>query len=65
MKTWFGSYYSSSPNHLKDAAPASAMPEFLGSHPDINKRIAYIREVSKNWQIEENSWLKTIFDKLN
>ncbi len=26
--------------HLKDAAPASAMPEFLGSHPDIDQRIA-------------------------
>jgi beta-barrel assembly-enhancing protease len=50
--------------HLKDSAPASAMPEFLGSHPDIDKRIAYIREASKNWESEENSPLKTIFEKL-
>jgi beta-barrel assembly-enhancing protease len=52
-------------NHLRDAAPVSAMPEFLGSHPDIDKRIAYIREASKNWKTEENSPLKTIFEKLN
>lgn len=51
--------------HLKDSAPASAMPEFLGSHPDIDKRIVYIREASKNWQTEENSPLKAIFEKLN
>ena len=51
--------------HLRDSAPASAMPEFLGSHPDIDKRIAYIREASKNWQTEENSQLKAIFEKLN
>jgi beta-barrel assembly-enhancing protease len=51
--------------HLKDSAPASAMPEFLGSHPDIDKRTAYIREASKNWQSEENSKLKAIFEKLN
>ena len=51
--------------HLRDSAPASAMPEFLGSHPDIDKRIAYIREASKNWQTNENSQLKTIFEKLN
>jgi predicted Zn-dependent protease len=51
--------------HLRDSAPASAMPEFLGSHPDIDKRIAYIREAAKNWQTKENSPLKAIFEKLN
>jgi beta-barrel assembly-enhancing protease len=51
--------------HLRDSAPASAMPEFLGSHPDIDNRIAYIREASKNWPIEDNSSLKVIFEKLN
>jgi len=50
--------------HLKDSAPASALPEFLGSHPDIDKRIAYIRDVSKNVIVEENAHLKTIFEKL-
>ena len=52
-------------NHLKDAAPASAVPEFLASHPDIDKRIAYIQEASQNWEVKENSTLKTIFEKLN
>jgi len=50
--------------HLKDSAPASAMPELLGSHPDIDNRIAYIRDVSKNAAVEENIQLKTIFEKL-
>jgi beta-barrel assembly-enhancing protease len=52
-------------NHLKDAAPVSAMPEFLGSHPDIDKRIAYIRPASKNVEVEGNPQLKIIFKKLN
>lgn len=51
--------------HLKESAPASAMPEFLNSHPDIDKRVEYIRNESKNITIEENEVLKTIFEKLN
>ncbi len=51
--------------HLKESAPASAMPEFLNSHPDIDKRVEYIREASKNTTIEDNEPLKTIFEKLN
>jgi len=50
--------------HLKKEASESVIPEFLGSHPDIDKRIAYIRDASKNWKIEEKSQLKTIFEKL-
>ena len=50
--------------HLKNSAPPSAIPEFLGSHPDIDNRIAYIREVSENAIAEENTPLKTIFEKL-
>lgn len=50
--------------HLKDSSPVSSIPEFLGSHPDIDKRIAYIREASKNIVVEENEQLKTIFEKL-
>ena len=50
--------------HLEKAASESGIPEFLASHPDIDKRIAYIREASKNWKIEEKSQLKTIFEKL-
>jgi len=51
--------------HLKDSGPASAMPEFLNSHPDIDSRVEYIRKASKNAAIEENDQLKTIFEKLN
>jgi predicted Zn-dependent protease len=51
--------------HLKNAAPESVSPEFLNSHPDIDKRVEYIREASKNAMVEENKQLKTIFEKLN
>jgi predicted Zn-dependent protease len=50
--------------HLKDAAPASAMPEFLGSHPDIDKRIALYPRRIRQPDVEENSALKAIFEKL-
>lgn len=51
-------------NHLKDAAPANAMPEFLGSHPDVDRRIGYIREASQGAAIKEDTTLKVIFEKL-
>jgi Zn-dependent protease with chaperone function len=50
--------------HLKAAAPVSSLPEFLGSHPDIDTRIAYIREASVHTQVEENAQLKSIFEKI-
>lgn len=50
--------------HLQQAAPSSSLPEFLGSHPDIDKRIAYIKKASKPAVIEEDQRLKTIFEKL-
>jgi Zn-dependent protease with chaperone function len=50
--------------HLQAAGPASSTPEFLGSHPDIANRIAYMQEASGAAVIEENSTLKAIFDKL-
>jgi beta-barrel assembly-enhancing protease len=50
--------------HLKTASPASALPELLASHPDIDNRIAYIREASAGTDVEENSELKSIFDRL-
>jgi Zn-dependent protease with chaperone function len=50
--------------HLKASAPSSALPELLGSHPDIDKRIGYIRDASVNNSVEENTALKTIFEKL-
>lgn len=50
-------------DHLKKADVKEA-PELLGSHPDLNKRVEYIREASKNSVIADNSELKTIFEKL-
>jgi beta-barrel assembly-enhancing protease len=50
--------------YLKASATGSVMPEFFESHPDIDKRIAYVREASKNSQSEDNSALKTIFEEL-
>ncbi|MCX8020999.1 MAG: M48 family metallopeptidase [Chitinophagaceae bacterium] len=50
--------------NLKKSAPANALPEFLNSHPDLDDRMAYIREHSKNAQPEENKKLKTIFETL-
>jgi len=51
-------------HHLKESAPGSVLPEFLGSHPDIDKRIRYIKEASKDAVIVQNAGLTTIFDKL-
>jgi beta-barrel assembly-enhancing protease len=51
-------------NHLKEAAPSGAMPEFLASHPDIDKRIAYIEAASKLANVKEDSTLKNIFNQL-
>ncbi|MBL7722066.1 MAG: hypothetical protein JNK98_08745, partial [Chitinophagaceae bacterium] len=50
--------------HLKQAASGSVMPEFLASHPDIDKRIAYIKEASKNAEVSENVRLRAIFEEL-
>lgn len=50
--------------HLKESVPAGSMPEFLGSHPDIDKRIAYIRDASTNAVVVENEQLKSIFEKI-
>jgi len=50
--------------HLKAAGPGSAMPEFFESHPDIDKRIDYIREASKNSLVEDNPALRAIFEKI-
>jgi beta-barrel assembly-enhancing protease len=51
-------------SHLKAAVPSNSLPEFLGSHPDVDKRIEYIKESSKGAAVEENEQLKAIFDKL-
>jgi Zn-dependent protease with chaperone function len=50
--------------HLGQSAPGSVLPEFLASHPDIENRIGYINEASKNASVAENVQLKAIFDQL-
>ena len=50
--------------HLNEAGPASMMPEFLASHPDTDKRLAYIQEAAKGATVKENEELKAIFEKL-
>ena len=50
--------------HLKASVPGSAMPEFFESHPDIDRRIEYIREASKNSRVEDNTELRAIFEKI-
>jgi Zn-dependent protease with chaperone function len=50
--------------HLKESAPASEMPEFLESHPDIDKRVHYITTAAKGSRVVENAALKSIFEKL-
>lgn len=50
--------------NLKRSSPGSVLPEFLGSHPDIDKRISYIREASKKIRVKKNEQLKAIFEKL-
>lgn len=50
--------------HLQESAPASALPEFLASHPDIEKRIDYIEKASAGTVVTENEQLKAIFDQL-
>jgi len=51
-------------NHLKETGASSSLPEFLGSHPDIDKRINYINEASGNADVADNKELKSIFEKL-
>ena len=50
--------------HMKEAAPSNSLPEFLVSHPDIDKRIRYIKEASGETIIKEDSALKVIFGKI-
>lgn len=51
-------------HHLKEASPASALPEFLASHPDVEKRISYIKESSKNATTVVDQRLQSIFEKI-
>ena len=49
---------------LKNASAGEAIPEFLASHPDIDKRIEYIHAAISNDAIEENNALLKIFEKI-
>lgn len=51
--------------HLKSEATGSSMPEFMASHPDLDKRIRYINEMGKGATVRENPALKAIFEKLS
>lgn len=51
-------------NHLKNAGYQHSVPEFLASHPDVNKRIRYINESAGGAVVKENEELKAIFEKL-
>jgi predicted Zn-dependent protease len=51
-------------SHLKESSPVGNLPEFLASHPDIDKRIAYSEEAGKNATVIENPRLQSIFDKI-
>ncbi len=50
--------------HMKAATPADSSPEFLDSHPDIDRRIRYIMEASVGAAVKEDTALKFIFEKL-
>ena len=51
-------------HHLEAAAPANSLPEFLGSHPDVAKRITYIQKASQGAIVKEDAELKAIFEQL-
>ena len=49
---------------LERSAPSGAAPEMLASHPNISRRIEYIRESSGQPDIEEDARLQAIFQKI-
>jgi len=51
-------------NRLKESAPTGSYPEFLASHPDTDKRIDNIKDLSKNTSLKENPQLQSIFEKI-
>jgi len=51
-------------SRLEKAAPPGSQPEILASHPNISRRIEYIREFSGSADISEDQRLKAIFDKI-
>lgn len=51
-------------HRLKDAGGVNSLPEFFGSHPDINNRIDYIQAAAMNAAAAEHPELENIFQKL-
>lgn len=51
-------------HHLQEAGPSNNLPEFLGSHPDVEKRIAYVKDASVGIEVKDDAQLKAIFEKL-
>lgn len=49
---------------LQASAPVSGTPEMLSSHPDTEKRIELIKELSKTAEIMQDEDLKAIFNSL-
>lgn len=50
--------------HIQEEGVGNSIPEFLASHPDVGKRIRYIREASGGVIVKEDTALKVIFEKL-
>lgn len=51
-------------DHFKASGHSENGPEFLASHPDLDKRIAYIQEALKGVTVKEDAELKAIFEQL-
>jgi Zn-dependent protease with chaperone function len=49
---------------LKDVGPDEILPEFLGTHPDLDHRIEYIRKAAVGAKVEPNEKLEEIFNQL-
>lgn len=49
---------------LKASGGREGVPELLASHPDIDKRVAYIQSASGNATVETDKDLEAIFEKI-
>jgi Zn-dependent protease with chaperone function len=49
---------------LESSASSSGPPEILASHPNISRRIQYIREAAVRMRADTNAYLESIFIKL-
>ena len=49
---------------LKDLGPDETLPEFLGTHPDLDHRIEYIRKAAVGAKVEPNESLEELFKQI-